>query len=92
MYKLTSTYPLDRRSKSRYYLYLFFDLWDMALVNVYIVYGKLTQSKFPHLNFQVTVAKSLIGNYNNRKRNPQIFRATKRVSIKFSYGNTIPFA
>ena len=65
MDKLTSNYRLDRRSKTRYYLHLFFDLWRMALVNAYIVYGKLTEKKFYHLDFQVTVAKSLIGNYNN---------------------------
>ena len=42
MDQLTSTYRLDRRSKNRYYLRLFFDLRDMALVNAYILFGKLT--------------------------------------------------
>ena len=82
MDQLTSTYRLDRRSKTRYYLPLFFDLWDMALVNGYIVYGKLTQKKLPHLDFQVIVAKILIGNYNNRGRSPETFRTTNHVLRK----------
>ena len=73
MGQLTSTYRLDRRSKTRYYLHLSFDLWDMALLNSHIVYGKLTQKKPSHLDFQVTEAKSIIGNYKNWRRNQQIF-------------------
>ena len=80
---LTSTCRLERRSKTRYYLLPFFDLWDMALVNAYIVYGELTLKKLSHLDFQVILAKSLIGNYNNQRRNPEKFRTTERVSSKF---------
>ena len=83
MGQLTSTYRLDRRSKTRYYLHLSFDLWNMALLNSHIVYGKLTQRKSSHLDFQVTEAKSIIGNYNNWRRNPQIFATTKHVSNTF---------
>ena len=83
MNQLTSTYNLDRRSKTRYYLPFFFDLWDMALFNAYIVYGKLTQKKLSHLDFQVIVVKSLIGNYTNWRRNPQTFRTTKHVKSNF---------
>ena len=56
----------------------------MVLVNAYIVYGKLTQNKLSHPDFQVIVAKSLIGYYNNRRRNPQKLRTTKHVSGNFS--------
>ena len=56
----------------------------MVLVNAYIVYGKLTQNKLSHPDFQVIVAKSLIGYYNNRRRNPQKLRTTKRVNGNFS--------
>ena len=83
MDQLTSTYRLDRKYKNRYYLCIFFDLWDIALVDVYIVYGKLAQNKLSHLDFQVIVAKNFIGNYNNRRRNPQTFRTTKRGSANF---------
>ena len=55
----------------------------MALVNAYIAYGKLTQKKLSHLDFQVILAKSLIGNYKNRRRNPQTLRTIKRVSGNF---------
>ena len=57
--QVTSTYHHDRRSKTRYYLRLFFDLWGMTLVNAYIVYCKLKQQKLSHFNFQAVVAKSL---------------------------------
>ena len=59
MDQLTSTYHHDRRHKTWYYLRLFFDLWDMTLVNAYIFYCKLTQKKLSHLGFQVIVVKSL---------------------------------
>ena len=49
--QLTSTYCVDKSSKTRCYLHLFFDLWNMALVNAYIVYGKLTQNKLFYLSF-----------------------------------------
>ena len=62
MDQLTYTYCLDRRSKTRRYLCLSFNLWVKALVNTYIVYGKLTQKKLSQRNFQVIGAKSLIGN------------------------------
>ena len=81
---LTSTCRLERRSKTRYYLRPLFDLWDIAAVNAYMVYGELTLKKLAHLDFQVIVAKSLIGNYNNQRGNPQKFRTTKRVSGNFS--------
>ena len=44
MDQLSPTSCLDRRSKTRYYLRLFFDLWDMGLFDVYIVYGKLKKT------------------------------------------------
>ena len=71
MNQLTSTYQLDRRSKTRYYLCLFFDLWDIALVNAYIFMVSKHQ-----LDYQVIVAKILIGNYNNWRRNPQTTKVT----------------
>ena len=55
----------------------------MALVNSYIVYSKLTQNKLSHNDFNVAVAKCLIGNYNSRKRNPLTSRPTNRSSIHF---------
>ena len=41
MNQLKSAYQLDRRSKFRFYLRLFSDLFDVALVNSFIVYKKL---------------------------------------------------
>ena len=62
MDQFTYTYRLEGRSKTRRHLCLFFNLWVKALVNTYIVYGKQTQKKLSHLDFQVIGAKSLIGN------------------------------
>ena len=73
MDQLTFSYRLDRRSKTLYYLRIFFNLWDMALVNAYIVYGKLTEKKLSHLDFHIIVKESLTGNYNNQRRNPEPF-------------------
>ena len=41
MGQLQSAYRLDRRSQFRFYLRLFFDLFDVACVNYYIIYKTL---------------------------------------------------
>ena len=41
MDQLKSGHKLDQRSKFRFYLHLFFDMFDAALVNSFIVYKKL---------------------------------------------------
>ena len=44
MDQLKSVYQLDQRSKFQFYLRLFIDLFDVALVNSFIVYNKLENS------------------------------------------------
>ena len=61
-----TTYRLDRESKFRFYLRMFFDLINIAIVNSRIVYMKLGIS-ISLLDFKIVVAKSLIGRYNNRQ-------------------------
>ena len=41
MDQLKSAYQLHQRSKFQFYLCLFFDLFDVALVNSFIVHKKL---------------------------------------------------
>ena len=41
MDQLKSTYEVDRKSKIKYYLRIFFDLLDIAVNNAYIVYSQL---------------------------------------------------
>ena len=58
---------LDRKSKYRFYLRIFFDLIDFELVNRHIVYAKLTNN-IPSMNFKTFVEKALISRHSNRKR------------------------
>ena len=62
----TAAYHLDCKSKFRFYLRMFFDLTDIAIVNSHIMYAKLGNS-ISLLDFKVVVAKSLIGRYFNRQ-------------------------
>ena len=63
----TAAYRIDRKSKYRFYLRIFFDLMDVALVNSHIVYTKL-DNDILLLNFNIVVTKSLICRYSNCKR------------------------
>ena len=47
MHQLKAAYQLDRRSKFQFYLQLFFDLFDVALVDSFIVCKKLEKKKDP---------------------------------------------
>ena len=64
----TAAYRLDRKSKFRFYLRIFFDLMDVALVNSYIAFQALGETNLNLLYFKIVVAKSLIGRYVSRKR------------------------
>lgn len=59
------TYEVDRRSKVKYYLSVFFELLDIGVNNAYICYMKLQaeNSNIPALNlleFRQAVARSLL--------------------------------
>ena len=75
-----AAYRLDRKSKFRFYLRIFFDLMDIACTNGFIVFNMLyPEKKFTTLDFKVAVAKSLIGRYNNRLRSVKQIQPTKRI-------------
>lgn len=67
-------YEIDRRSKIKYYLRLFFDLWDIAVNNGYIIYTKLHQEKqmegglLSALQFRQVTARSMINGFTVRRR------------------------
>ena len=74
----TAAYRLDRKSKFRFYLRIFFDLMDVALVNSHIVYQSIGGSKLSLLDFKIVVAQNLIGKYTNRQRSFPQNRPSKR--------------
>ena len=67
MYQLKSEYQLDRRSKFRFYLRLFFDLFDVALVNSFIVYKKLENKDLTLKEFKICIALKLIASFVSQK-------------------------
>lgn len=66
------TYEVDRRSKIKYYLRLFFDLLDISVNNACIVYNQLLKNEnikpATSLEYRQMLARGLIGNYTNRMR------------------------
>ena len=66
----TAAYKLDCNSSGgRYYLRLFFDLMDISVVNLYMIYKELNPKGMELLDFKIVLAKSLGGTYNSRSRN-----------------------
>ena len=58
--------------KSRFYLSMFFDLLDVALVNSHTVFQKLGQTGPTFLNFKIAFANSMVGKcVNHQKAFPQ---------------------
>ena len=53
----TTSFRLDRKSKYHFYVRVFFDLVEVALVNIHKVY---TNNHIPLLNFKAIVTKGLI--------------------------------
>ena len=63
MDQLKSAYQLYRRSKFRFYLRLFFDLFDVALVNSFIVYKKLENKDLTLKEFKICIAMKLMASF-----------------------------
>ena len=79
----TAAYQLDRKSKFRFYLRMFFDFINIAIVNSHLVYTKLCNSIYL-LDFKIVVAKSLIERYTNRQRSFPLSRTSKRKPLESS--------
>ena len=66
----TAAHKLDRKSSDgRYYLRLFFDLMDISVANLHIIYKELNNKGMELLDFKIVLAKSLVGKYNSCSRN-----------------------
>ena len=75
MNQKTAAYQIDCRSKCVFYLRIFFDLMDVALVSSH-VYEKLNYN-FKLLDFKTVIANSRIGKYSYRQRAFPQSRPTK---------------
>ena len=73
------TYEVDRRSKFRFYLRVFFDFLDIAVVNSKIVYNKTESApSLSSLDFRYSIAQTMILKFSSRKRAVPLSRSSKR--------------
>ena len=78
MYQLKSSYQLNRRSKFRFYLRLFFDLLNVAYVNAFISNKKLENTELILKDFKLLIAERMIGSFVSRKNSFSNSRPSKR--------------
>ena len=73
------TYEVDRRSKFRFYLCIFFNFLDTAVVNLKIVYNKIeSAASLSSLDFRYSIAQTMIWKFSSKKTAVQLFRRSKR--------------
>lgn len=73
------SYQVDRRSKFRFYLRVFFDFLDVSVVNSNILYNKMDSAvAMSSMDFRFSLARSMIGKFSNRKRAVPTSRPSKR--------------
>ena len=73
------TYEVDRRSNFRFYLRVFFDFLDIAVVNSKIVYNKIESTpSLSSLDFRYSIAQTMIRKLSSRKRAVPVSRPSKR--------------
>ena len=77
-----SAYQLDQRSKFRFYLRLFFDLFHNALANSFIVYKKLENKDLTLKEFKICIALKLISSFVCRKLSCPSHRPSKRTKAQ----------
>ena len=64
----TAADRLDRKSSLGFYLCIFFDLMDIAMVNSYLIYYMKHPNKLPFLDYKIAVGKNLIQYNQDQKR------------------------
>ena len=72
----TAAYRIYGKSKDQFYLRMFFDLIDVALVKSHIVYTELGND-ISLLNFKIVVTKALIDKYSHCNRFPPVGQGCK---------------
>ena len=82
MDQLKSAYQLDQKSKFRFYLRLLFDLFDVALVNSFIVYKKLENRHLTLKEFKICIPLKLIVFFVSRKLSCPNHRPLKRTKTQ----------
>ena len=82
MDQLKSAYQLGRRLKFRFYLRLFFDLFDVALVNSFIVYKKLENKDLILKEFKIYIALKFIALFVSQKLSCPNHRPSKRTKTQ----------
>ena len=76
--KVTS--EVDRRRKFRFYLRVFFDFLDIAVVNSKIVDNKIESvPSLSSLEFRYSIAQTMIRKFSSRKRAVPLSRPSKRL-------------
>ena len=73
------TYEVDRLSKFRFYLRVFFDFLDIIVANSKIVYNKIESApSLSSLDFRYSIAQTMIRKFSSRKRAVPLSRPSKR--------------
>ena len=73
------TYKVDRRSKFRFYLRVFFNFLDIAVANSKIVYKKIESAhSLSSLDFRYSIAQTMIRKFSSRKSAVPLSRSSKR--------------
>ena len=73
------TYEVDRRIKFRFYVRVFFNFLDIAVVNSKIVYNKNESApSLSSLDFRYSIAPTMIRKFSGRKRAVLLSRPSKR--------------
>ena len=73
------TYEVDRRIKFRFYVRVFFNFLDIAVVNSKIVYNKIESApSLSSLDFRYSIAQTMIRKFSSRKRAVPLSRPSKR--------------
>ena len=73
------TYEVDCRSKFRFYLRVFFNFLDIAVVNSKIVYNKIeSATSLSSLDFRYSIAQTMIRKFSSRKRAVPLSKPSKR--------------
>ena len=86
MDQMKSYYELDRRSRSRFYIRIFYDLLDIAVVTAFRIYQQLELPEMSLHDFKDCVAKSLVSRYSSRIR----VAVTKGITNVASVANHLP--
>ena len=73
------TYEVDLWSKFRFYLRVFFDFLDNAVVNSKIIYNKIeSAASLSSLDFGYSIAQTMTRNFSSRKKAVPLSRPSKR--------------